>query len=106
MIRIREIDHVVLRTSKLDAMIKFYFEVLGCSVERPRPEIGLTQLRAGKCLVDLSSSGTPVSEDDQRRNMDHLCFRIDPFEPDEIAREMGLHGIEASNADSRYGAEG
>ena len=53
MIRIREIDHVVLRVVDLDGMIRFYAEVLGCSIERRQDEIGLVQLRAGSALVDL-----------------------------------------------------
>ncbi len=34
MIRICEIDHIVLRVTDLEAMLWFYCEVLGCRVER------------------------------------------------------------------------
>ena len=34
-------------------MTKFYCDVLGCSVERARQDIGLIQLRAGQSLIDL-----------------------------------------------------
>ena len=34
MIRIREIDHLVLRVVNLDAMLKFYCDILGCTIER------------------------------------------------------------------------
>ena len=30
MIRIRELDHLVLRVVDLDAMLRFYCDVLGC----------------------------------------------------------------------------
>ena len=54
MIRIRHIDHVVLRTSNPEDMTAFYRDVLGCAVERTlSPEIGLIQLRAGSALIDL-----------------------------------------------------
>jgi glyoxylase I family protein len=33
MIRIREIDHLVLRVVDLERMLRFYCNVLGCSVE-------------------------------------------------------------------------
>jgi hypothetical protein len=53
LIKIREIDHIVLRVVDLDRMIRFYTEVLGCTIERRQDEIGLVQLRAGSSLVDL-----------------------------------------------------
>ena len=62
-IRIREIDHIVLRVVDIDRMLDFYCAVLGCEVERRVDEIGLIQLRAGRSLVDLvpvdSKLGTP-----------------------------------------------
>ena len=45
MIHIRQIDHIVLRVSKLDAMMAFYCSVLGCTLERRQDAIGLIQLR-------------------------------------------------------------
>ena len=53
MIHIREIDHLVLRVVDLDQMLRFYCDVLGCTIERRQDSIGLVQLRAGRSLVDL-----------------------------------------------------
>ena len=54
MIEVVGIDHIVLRTTKLKAMLDFYSGLLGCKVERESPpETGLTQLRAGNALIDL-----------------------------------------------------
>jgi len=55
MITIREIDHIVSRVVDLHAMLRFYAQVLGCTIERRQHEIGLVQLRAGRSLVDLVS---------------------------------------------------
>ena len=55
MIRIREIDHLVLRVSDLEKMLQFYCQGLGCSVERRQDAMGLVQLRAGRSLIDLVS---------------------------------------------------
>lgn len=44
-IAIQALDHVVLRTCNLDAMLHFYRDILGCPVEREVMELGLTQLR-------------------------------------------------------------
>ena len=52
MIRIREIDHLVLRVIDLDQMLHFYCDMLGCTIERRQESIGLVQL-PGRSLVDL-----------------------------------------------------
>ena len=48
MIRIKGLDHVVIRAQDAKAMITFYCDVLGCVVERrSASEFGIVQLRAG-----------------------------------------------------------
>lgn len=112
MIQIRHIDHVVLRVVDLDAMIGFYQSALGCTVERRQDEIGLVQLRAGSCLVDLvpvdgklgrMGGAAPGA---QGRNMDHLCFRVEPFDEAAIRSHLAAVGVAAGPLESRYGAEG
>lgn len=112
MIQIREIDHVVLRVVDLDAIIRFYCDVLGCSIERQQIEIGLVQLRAGRSLVDLvpvngklgkAGGAAPGVEG---RNVDHICFRVEPFDADQIRADLEAAGVGAGNVESRYGAEG
>ena len=112
MIRISHIDHIVLRVAGLDAMIDFYQTVLGCTVERRQDEIGLVQLRAGSCLVDLvpvdgklgrQGGAAPGAEG---RNMDHVCFRVEPFDANAIRNHLSAHGVHAGPVESRYGAEG
>jgi len=54
MIRIKGLDHVVIRAQDVEAMIEFYCDVLGCVVERrSSPEFGIVQLRAGDSLIDI-----------------------------------------------------
>ena len=112
MIRIREIDHLVLRVVDLDKMLAFYCDALGCTVERRQDEIGLVQLRAGRSIVDLvpvdgklgrMGGAAPGREG---RNLDHLCFRVEPFDEPAIRRELAAFGITAGPLESRYGAEG
>ena len=50
---VQGIDHVVLRVVDVEAMIRFYQDVLGCAVERRKDDLGLIQLRAGRSLIDL-----------------------------------------------------
>jgi catechol 2,3-dioxygenase-like lactoylglutathione lyase family enzyme len=111
-IRIREIDHVVLRVSSLEAMIEFYCDVLGCTVEKRQEAFGLIQLRAGNSLLDLVSVDGEIGRLGGRApgseglNMDHFCFRVDPFDPRLIAEHLSRCGVAAGAAVSRYGAEG
>jgi glyoxylase I family protein len=111
-IRLREIDHIVLRVVDLDKMIRFYVDVLGCSIERRQEAIGLIQLRAGSSLVDLvpvdgklgSMGGAAPGR--EGRNVDHFCFRVEPFDPDAIYAHLAQHGVQAGEVSQRYGAEG
>jgi glyoxylase I family protein len=112
MIHIREIDHLVLRVVDLDAMLHFYCEVLGCTLERRQDEIGLVQLRAGRSLVDLvtldgklgrAGGAAPAAEG---RNVDHFCFRVEPFDEAAIRAQLQAAGVAAGPTEPRYGAEG
>ncbi len=112
MIRITGLDHVVLRVRDVGRMVRFYSEVLGCAVEREVAELGLIQLRAGDALIDLvdvagelgrAGGAAPGREG---RNMDHLCLRIEPFDPAALSRHLEAHGVAAGPVERRYGAEG
>jgi glyoxylase I family protein len=111
-IRIREIDHVVLRVIDLEAMIAFYCDLLGCGVEKRQDELGLIQLRAGRSLIDLvpvsgklgRAGGAPPGR--EGHNMDHLCVRVDPFDAQAINAHFAAHGVAAGPVEQRYGAEG
>lgn len=112
MIHIREIDHLVLRVIDLDAMLRFYCEGLGCSVERRQDAIGLVQLRAGRSLIDLVPVGGQLgmaggaAPGKEGRNLDHFCVRVEPFDEAAIRSHLAAHGIEAGRIETRYGAEG
>ena len=60
MIKIKGLDHVVIRAKDSATMCDFYCDVLGCTVERESTaELGLTQLRAGNALTDIVSVASP-----------------------------------------------
>lgn len=113
MIRIKTIDHIVLRTNRLQQMIDFYCNVLGCSEERSlSPEVGLTQLRAGNTLIDivtvdseLGRAGGPAPTG-SGNNLDHFCLQIAPFDESELLEYLAGHGVEAGAFETRYGAQG
>jgi len=112
MIRIRDIDHIVLRVSDVERMLRFYRDVLNCAVERRRDEIGLIQLRAGRSMIDLvpvdgrlgrAGGAAPGRE---ARNLDHFCVRVDPFDEVAIRAYLAEHGVATDNVERRFGAEG
>ena len=112
MLHIRELDHLVLRVTDLDAMLRFYCEALGCTIERRQDAIGLVQLRAGRSLLDLvpvhgklgrMGGAAPGPEG---RNLDHFCLRVDPFDAGAIRAHLQAHGVEPGPMKQRYGAEG
>ena len=112
MIRIREIDHLVLRVLDLERMLQFYCGALGCAVERRLDDLGLVQLRAGRSLIDLVPVTGPLGRAGgaapgaEARNLDHFCVRVDPFDEPGIRAALAQQGIEAGPVATRYGAEG
>jgi catechol 2,3-dioxygenase-like lactoylglutathione lyase family enzyme len=112
MLTIRGIDHLVLRTADVQRLVRFYVDVLGCTVEREQPAFGLTQLRAGSGLIDLVSLDGPIGQAGgagpgaEGRNLDHFCLRIDPFDVDAIFMHLNIHRVNSSPVEQRFGAEG
>ncbi len=104
-ISIRNLDHVVVRVSDVDRSLAFYCEILGCSEERRVERIGLVQLRAGSCMIDLIDA-KDNSPSVGAENMDHFAVRLESFNEAEIRSFLTEHGIASGEATSRYGAEG
>jgi glyoxylase I family protein len=100
---VERIDHVVLRVRDLPAMVRFYEQALGFRVERTLDTIKLVQMRAGASLLDLVAGERPAGG---TGNMDHLCFRIEPFDRDGIATRLSPLGVKLGETVQRYGAEG
>jgi catechol-2,3-dioxygenase len=93
-------------------MVRFYCEVLGCTVEKEREDLGLTQLRAGNSLIDLVAVDGAIGRKGgaapgaEGRNMDHLCLRIEPFDPGALTTHLIQHGVVPGEIKPRYGADG
>ena len=112
MLSMRRIDHVVIRVRDLAPMLAFYVDLLGCTLEREKPEVGLYQLRAGDSLVDLVPVDGPLGRAGgaapgaEGHNMDHLCLRIEPFDGEALLEWLRDRGMDPGRVESRYGAEG
>jgi catechol 2,3-dioxygenase-like lactoylglutathione lyase family enzyme len=113
MIRVARIDHLVLRSANVPAMVRFYEEVLGCRVERSLPpETGLTQLRAGDALIDIvavdsalgRAGGGPPGR--AANNLDHFCLQLEQLGQHELRSWLESHGVACGEFETRYGAAG
>lgn len=111
MITIQNIDHVVLRIVDLETVARFYIDVLGARWEKKQEAIGLYQLRLGTSLLDLvpvdgklgrMGGAAPGKEG---RNVDHICFRVFPWDGEAVLAHLKENGIE-SEIVKRYGADG
>jgi len=102
-LRVKGLDHVVLRVADMDRAVGFYEQVLGLHIERRLESIGLVQLRAGTAMIDL----VPRTEDeDEGRNMDHFAIRIEEMDVPAITAHLKAQGIDPGEVRRRYGAEG
>ena len=110
---VRNLDHLVLRVINLSRSITFYTEVLGCSVEKTREDLGLVHLRTGTSMIDLinvsgkmgSIGGAAAGS--EGRNVDHICLRVEPFDEVLIVSHLRTHGIEPHGpVVLNFGAEG
>ena len=113
MLRIKGLDHLVLRTNQIEQMCLFYCRVLGCTLEGETPrDIGLIQLRAGNALIDLISvdsklgamGGGPPKKSEN--NLDHFCLQLKQTSEQEIRSHLVSHGVKVGEFAERYGAQG
>ena len=106
------IDHIVLRTTRTQAMLDFYQQVLGCNLEREVSELGLIQLRAGVSLIDIvpvdselgRQGGKPPNQDG--RNLEHFCLTVAGLDESQLLEYLAEHEIESGDPVRRYGAGG
>lgn len=113
MIQIIGIDHIVLRTANKATLLRFYCDVLGCTVERETPSsIGLTQLRAGNALIDIVTVDGELGREggaapmNKGNNLDHFCLQIAHQPQMEILRYLEKHAVNIESFEDRYGATG
>lgn len=109
---LRHIDHIVLRVADLQRSIDFYRQVLGAEVVRHNEPLGLVHLRAGTSMIDLvdlegelGRKGGGAAQA-QRRNVDHFCLRIEPFDESALTAHLQSFGLDVEKAARRFGAEG
>jgi glyoxylase I family protein len=111
-IHVQGFDHIVLRIRDKSAALHFYCKVLGLTVDRDRPEFGLTHLRAGRQMIDLVTLDGPLglrggsAPGSDARNLDHFALQVSPFDEAAIRTHLAAHKVAIVEEGPRYGADG
>ena len=111
-IRILGIDHLVLRSRDVAGLVRFYCEVLGCTVEKRRDDLGLVHVRAGRSMIDLVDVNGPLGKmggappGAEGKNLDHFALRIETFDAEAIRVQLVAAGVSPSGVMENFGAEG
>ena len=112
LVKITEMDHIVLRTRDVEESLRFYTEVLGLQPER------VEQWRAGEIrfpsarlnadtIIDFfASDNIPVGKDGPK-NQDHFCMVIDYTDMEELKERFEDLGVEIqAGPGKRWGSHG
>ena len=112
LVKITEMDHIVLRTRDVEESLRFYTEVLGLQAER------VEQWRAGEVrfpsarinadtIIDFFASDEIPNGRDDVRNQDHYCMVIDETDMDALKARFEDAGIDIqAGPGKRWGSHG
>jgi catechol 2,3-dioxygenase-like lactoylglutathione lyase family enzyme len=112
LVKITEMDHIVLRVKDVDVSLRFYTELLGLKPER------IEQWRAGEVrfpsarlnndtIIDFFATDQQPIGKDGVRNQDHFCMIIEPTDMDELKSRFEAAGVEIqAGPGKRWGAHG
>ena len=112
LVKITEMDHIVLRNKDVEVSLRFYTEVLGLQAER------VEQWRAGEIrfpsarinadtLIDFFGSDQGPIDREGIKNQDHFCMVIEPTDMDELKSSFAAIGVDIhSGPGKRWGSHG
>ena len=112
LVKITEMDHIVLRVKDVETSLKFYTETLGLKPER------IEEWRAGKIrfpsarinadtIIDLFASDQEPIDKDGVKNQDHYCMVIEPMDMEELKTKFEAIGVEIqAGPGKRWGSHG
>lgn len=105
MIRVTEMDHIVLRVADVERSLAWYQDRLGLEGVRVeqfrREDVFFPSLRIDEhTLIDLVGGEAPTGASG---NLDHFCLVVAPGSLDEVDAD---HGFEVVDEGERFGARG
>lgn len=110
MLRIREFDHIVLRSPDIERSLAFYCDVLGLDGVRTqewrRGDAPFPSVRVSEgSLIDLNPL-TADPGDGVGQALDHFCLTLEPTDLDEVAALLEAAGTPVVDRGRRFGARG
>ena len=112
LVKITEMDHIVLRNKDVETTLRFYTEVLGMQAER------VEQWRAGEVrfpsarlnadtIIDFFGTDQEPIGKDGAKNQDHFCMVIEPTDMEELKAKFEAMGVEIqAGPGKRWGSHG
>ena len=112
LVKITELDHIVLRVKDVEVSMQFYTETLGLKPER------VDQWRAGEVrfpsvrlnddtIIDLFASDQESTGRDGVKNQDHFCMVIEPTDMDQLKAKFEALGVGIqAGPGKRWGSHG
>ena len=112
LVKITEMDHIVLRNQDVETSLRFYTDVLGMKAER------VEEWRAGQVrfpsarlnddtIIDFFGSDQAPTGKDDARNQDHFCMVIEPIDMEELKTKFEAMGVEIqAGPGTRWGSHG
>jgi catechol 2,3-dioxygenase-like lactoylglutathione lyase family enzyme len=112
LVKITEMDHIVLRVRDVESSLRFYTQVLGMPAER------VEQWRAGEIrfpsarlnadtIIDFFGSDQEPVGRDGAKNQDHYCMVIEPTDMEELKAKFESIGVDIqAGPGKRWGSHG
>ncbi len=112
LVKITEMDHIVLRVRDVETSLRFYTQVLGMPAER------VEQWRAGEIrfpsarlnadtIIDFFGSDQEPIGRDGAKNQDHYCMVIEPTDMEELKAKFEGIGVDIqAGPGKRWGSHG
>ena len=112
LVKITEMDHIVLWNKDVEVSLKFYTEVLGLQAER------VDEWRAGEVrfpsarinadtIIDFFGTDQEPIGKEGDKNQDHYCMVIEPTDMEELKSKFEAMGVEIqAGPGKRWGSHG
>ncbi len=112
LVKINQMDHIVLRTRDVEESLRFYTEVLGLQPERVEQwrggEVRFPSARLNAdTIIDFFASDNIPETRDAPRNQDHFCMVIDYTDMEDLKARFESLGVEIqAGPGKRWGSHG
>ena len=112
LVKITEMDHIVLRNKDVEESLRFYTLVLGLQAER------VAEWRAGEVrfpsarinadtIIDFFGTDQDPIGKDGAKNQDHFCMVIEPTDMEDLKAKFEAMGVEIqAGPGKRWGSHG